>query len=255
VRPELQSRKERLIYNLLVPKLLKRKDKIIADSYCTKNDLVNCLKISEDKIDVIHLGVDEKYRVLNQNETLSIMRQYGIEHPFILYVGTLNYRKNLPLLLRSFYRIMKKLPGYKLLCIGKMGWNSQPIIDLIRQLNLINDVKIMGYLPDAHLPYFYNASDLFVFPSLYEGFGLPPLEAMACGTPVITSNTSSLPEVVGDAAIMVDPCDDVELSNSIQQCLTNDELTASLVEKGINRAKLFDWKITAKNTIKLYERL
>lgn len=255
VQPELQSFREKLVYNILVPKFLKEKDKIIADSYCTKNDLINRLNISEDKVKVIHLGVDERYRVIDDDEISSIMRQYGIDYPFILYVGTINHRKNLPLLLKSFYRSKEHLPGHKLLCIGKMGWNSQGTIDLINQLNLADDVKIMGYIPDEHLPYFYNASDLFVFPSFYEGFGLPPLEAMACGTPVITSNTSSLPEVVGNAAIMVDPFDVAALSSAIEQCIKNDELSGFLIKRGIARSKLFDWKNTAKNTLMVYEDL
>ena len=137
--------------------------------------------------------------------------EYKIDTPFILFVGTLEKRKNVPTLLKSFYKLKKCKIEHKLVIVGGKGWKYTKIFDLIEEFNLKGDVIFTDYVSDEYLVKFYNAADLFVYPSLYEGFGLPPLEAMACGCPVITSNTSSLPEVVGDAGIMIDP-NDIDLS-------------------------------------------
>jgi glycosyltransferase involved in cell wall biosynthesis len=143
--------------------------------------------------------------------------------------------------------------AYKLVIVGGKGWKYDDIFRNIEALNLQEDVIFTGYVPKEDLVKFYNLADLFVYPSLYEGFGLPPLEAMACGCPVITSNTSSLPEVVGDAGIMVNPYDVNELVKVMYEVLTNEGLKKELSKKGLERAKLFDWKKTAEETWKAYE--
>jgi glycosyltransferase involved in cell wall biosynthesis len=144
---------------------------------------------------------------------------------------------------------------YKLVNIGAMGWKHENVLEEIQKLNLQDDVIFPGYVPDDDLVKFYNAADLLVYPSLYEGFGLPPLEAMACGTPVITSNTSSLPEVVGDAGIMVDPVDIDALTESIYQVLNNPNLQEDMQKNGLERSKIFTWEKTAKETWKIYEMI
>ncbi|HIP90277.1 MAG TPA: glycosyltransferase family 1 protein, partial [Candidatus Nanopusillus sp.] len=196
-----------LIYKLLLPKTLRTVDKIISVSHHTRKDIIKYFKIPEDKIEVIYNGVDEKYKPLSEEEINNIKEKYSINYPFILYVGTLEPRKNIPTLIKAYYKLKKQGLPHKLVITGKKGWKYRSIFKTINKLNLRKDVIFTGYVPDEDLPTLYNAADLFVYPSLYEGFGLPPLEAMACGTPVITSNTSSLPEVVGDAGIMVDPYD------------------------------------------------
>ncbi|HIQ39262.1 MAG TPA: glycosyltransferase family 1 protein [Methanothermococcus okinawensis] len=242
-------------YKLLLPKTLRTADKIIADSYNTKKDIIKYFKIPEDKTKVIHLGVDEKYKPLSEEKINNIKEKYCINYPFILYVGTLEPRKNIPTLIKAYYKLKKQGLPHKLVITGKKGWKYKSIFETIDKLNLRKDVIFTGYVPDEDLPALYNAADLFVYPSLYEGFGLPPLEAMACGTPVITSNTSSLPEVVGDAGIMVDPYDVDGLSKAMYEVLTNDGLREELRKKGLERAKLFSWKKCAEEHLKVYEEV
>lgn len=142
-----------------------------------------------------------------------------------------------------------------MLIVGKKGWKYKSIFETVDILNLQKDVIFSDYVPDEYLTLLYNAADLFVYPSLYEGFGLPPLEAMACGTPVITSNTSSLPEVVGDAGVMIDPYDVDGLAKAMFEVLTNEGLREDMRKKGLKRAKLFSWEKTAKETLKIYEEV
>jgi len=244
-----------LVQKTMLPRTLKTADKIIADSYNTKKDIIKYFKIPEDKIKVIHLGVDEDYKPLPKEKMESIKKKYNINHPFILYVGALKPSKNIPTLIKAFYKLKKQGLPYKLVITGKKRWKYKEVFKLIDKLNLSKDTIFTGYVPKEDLPALYNAADLFVSPSLYEGFGLPPLEAMACGTPVITSNTSSLPEVVGDAGIMVDPYDVDGLSKAMYEVLTNDGLREELRKKGLERAKLFSWKECAEEHLKVYEEV
>ncbi|NJE77285.1 glycosyltransferase family 1 protein [Thermococcus sp. ES12] len=244
-----------LAHKYALMRSLRYADKIISISYSTKKDAVKYFKISEEKIRVIHLGVDEDYKLLPENEIKKIKQKYNLNYPFILYVGTLEPRKNIPTLLKALYKLKKQGLPHKLVITGKKGWKYKNIFELISKLNLQRDVIFTGYVPREDLPALYNAADLFVYPSLYEGFGLPPLEAMACGTPVITSNTSSLPEVVGNAGIMVDPYDVNGLAKAIYEVLTNDRLREELRKRGLERAKMFSWKKTAEETLKVYEEV
>lgn len=240
------------IYRLLFPRTLKTADKIITVSHNTKQDIINYFKTPDEKIKVIHLAADKKYQPLNKEIISKFKEKYNLDFPFLLYVGTLEPRKNIPTLIKSIYKLKKNNLPHKLVIAGKKGWKYKSIFSLIEELDLQNDVIFTGYVPDVDLPALYNAADMFVYPSLYEGFGLPPLEAMACGCPVITSNTSSLPEVVGDAGIMIDPHDVDELAEAIYEVLTNDGLKANMVEKGLDRAKTFSWERTANETFNLY---
>jgi len=203
---------------------------------------------------VIYTSADPRFKFLRDKEAARsyILHQYGIKDPFILYVGTLEPRKNIPTLIHAFAKVKKDGFPQKLLLIGGKGWKYEEIFSAINELSLTDQILIPGYVPDEDLVYFYNVADLFVYPSLYEGFGLPPLEAMACGTPVITSNKSSLPEVVGDAALLVDPLDVRALAGAIERVLANEELRAQLSERGLKRAKFFSWKKTAERTWEVY---
>lgn len=242
-------------YKLLFSKTIKTSDKIITVSHHTKQDIMKYFKIPEDKIKVIYEAANGNYKPLKEDEVNKIRQKYNLNYPFILYVGTLEPRKNIPTLLKAYYKLKKQGIKHKLVITGKRGWKYKSIFETIEKLNLQKDVIFTGYVPDEDLPGLYNAADLFVYPSLYEGFGLPPLEAMACGTPVITSNTSSLPEVVGDAGIMVNPYNVDELANAMYEVLTNDGLREELSKKGLERAKLFSWKKCAKEHLKVYEEV
>lgn len=243
------------IYKYLLPKTLKSASKIITVSNCTKEDIISYYNVSSEKIKVIYNAVDERFTPQKSQEIAKVRNRYGLNFPFILYVGTLEPRKNIPFILKAFHNIRKNYIDYKLVIAGKKGWKYKEIFDTINALNLQNHVVFTGYVLDEDLPGLYAAADLFVYPSLYEGFGLPPLEAMACGTPVITSNTSSLPEVVGDAGIMVDPHNVNKLADSICRVLSNKKLKECMVEKGLEKAREFSWERCASETLNVYEEV
>ena len=180
-------------------------------------------------------------------------RKYSFDFPFILYVGALTKRKNIPALINAYYHLKKERMEHKLVIVGKTTLGSDEILETVKEMQLQNEVLFPGYVPDEDLPAMYNAAALFVFPSLFEGFGFPPLEAMACGTPVISSNTTSLPEIVGDAGIMVSPNDITELTRAMYEVLTNNDLRRSLIDKGLNRVKMFSWENTVSETLKVYQ--
>lgn len=244
-----------LYWNLQIPLAAKHANQIITVSESAKKDIVNYYKIREDKISVIYNGVSEKFRIIESKKELDQIKSlYSLPDKYILYVGTLQPRKNLPLLIKSYGKLVadKKIT-HKLLIVGREGWKYSAIFSLIKELHLEKDIIITGYIQDDDLPYIFNLANLFVYPSIYEGFGLPPLEAMACGIPVITSNTSSLPEVVGNAGIMINPYDVDCLAKVMFEALTNEGLRRDMIKKGLERSKLFSWEKTARETLKVYE--
>lgn len=239
-------------------KLIKnRTDFIITDSENTKNDCIKYLKIPEEKIEVIYLAADKRYKYYkNKNDLKNELKlKYSIQDPFILYVGTVESRKNVSLLIKSFYKLKKQGIKHKLVLIGVHGFGSAEIVELVENLRMSKEIIFTGYVSDEDLVKFYNTADLFVYPSLYEGFGLTPLEAMACGCPVVTSNTSSLPEVVENAGVLVDPHDSNVLVDAIFKLLTDNALRKELSKRGLERAKMFSWKKTARETWKVYENV
>ena len=253
--PEMHTRETNLTWKSSLKFIKNRTNIMICDSISTKNDCINLLNIQEKRLKVIPLAADEQYKPLKDKELVhdELKIEYNIDYPFILFVGTLEKRKNVPTLLKSFYKLKKSKLDHKLVIVGGKGWKYTKIFDLIAELNLQNDVIFTDYVSDEYLVKLYNAADLFVYPSLYEGFGLPPLEAMACGCPVITSNISSLPEVVGDAGIMIDPNDIDGLTAAMLKILTDNELREELSRKSLDRSKMFSWKKTANETWKVYE--
>jgi glycosyltransferase involved in cell wall biosynthesis len=252
---DTHSVQSNFVHKYILPRTLRNADKIIAISQNTKNDLIKHFNIPEDKIRVVYLAVNNNYKPVSNEEVKRVKDKYNPNSPFILYVGTLEPRKNIVRLIDAFHRLKQKEIPHKLVIAGKKGWKYENIFGEIEKLKLKDDVIFTGYVSDEDLPALYNAADLFVYPSIYEGFGLPPLEAMACGTPVITSNTSSLPEVVGGAGIMVDPYNIDELSNKMQEVLTSKNLRKELSEKGLKRAKMFSWEKCAKETLEVFEDL
>ncbi len=234
-----------------LPRILNNADRIITVSNSSKRDILFYYKIKPEKVSVVYNGVGDSFKP--QEDCANIKEKYNIKFPFFLFVGTLEPRKNIPTLIKAYKKLRKHRFIHKLVIVGRKGWNYANIPQIIKDLSLENDVLLLDNVPEDDLPSFYSLADLFIYPSLYEGFGLPPLEAMACGTPVITSNTSSLPEVVGDAGIMVDPDDVDGLARAMHEVLTNDGLREEMIKKGLERAKLFSWENTARETLKVYE--
>lgn len=249
---------KRLFLNFLYKTILYKTDKIIVDSESTKKDLVKYFNINELKITVIYAAVCREYKVIkNRNTEAKRMRKkYHLSFPFILFVGTLEPRKNLPRLIEAFHKLkIRNSFKHKLVIVGKKGWNYKNIFEIINKLGEKENVVFTGYIPDEDLIFLYNTASLFVFPSLYEGFGLPVLEAMACGCPVICSNTSSLPEVAGGAAMMIDPYKVEALINAMEKMLIDENLRKSMIEKGLKQVEKFSWINTARETLQVYNNI
>jgi len=244
-----------LIYRCWLPRLLPRVDAVITVSQASKADIVHYLKVPTDRVHVIYEGVDAAYRPLSNAEVAMIRARYGLPEGYILFVGSVEERKNLRRLLQAYAWLRETGIQRTLIVVGPRKWKYSGILATLKELNLEEHVIFTGYVPDADLPALYSGADLFVFPSLYEGFGLPPLEAMACGVPVVTSNTSSLPEVVGDAGLMVDPYDVEALAEAMHRVLTDALLREELIHKGLERARQFTWGRAAQETIAVYQRV
>jgi glycosyltransferase involved in cell wall biosynthesis len=229
---------------------------IVADSLATQRDLVDFYGADPCDIDVIYLGRDESLvPVTNANVIKQTGAKYNIEEDYLLYLGTLHPRKNLVRLVEAFHQAMTALQNdeIKLVIAGKKGWLYDAIFERVRQLHLTSQVTFTGYVEDQDKPALLSGALAYVFPSLYEGFGLPVLEAMACGTPVLTSNISSLPEVAGDAALLVDPHNTAEIAAGLTQLVTNPNLRRQLVEQGYQQLQKFSWQKTATQVWELLE--
>ncbi len=229
---------------------------VIAVSESTKRDIVRLLHVPAAKITVIHNGVDERYRPLPANEVAAFRKRHGLPACYVLYVGTLEPRKNVPTLLKAFAAICNGdgLGDVKLVIGGAKGWLVDDLQQQLASYGLSGDrVLFPGYLDNEELPLWYNGASLFVYPSLYEGFGLPPAEAMACGVPTIVANSSSLPEVVGDAGLLVAPDDVAALGDAMAAILSSPLLAARLGEAGRERSRRFSWRRTAEQTLAVYE--
>jgi len=249
-RPNFRDR----FYLNLDYKGIRKAVRIIAISEATKKDLINYLKIPDERINVIYGGIDHTIFKPLSHPT-------DFEYPYILFVGSEHPRKNLPTLLKAFKKL-KEQPRFKdlkLVKVGKAGGKEadfrEQTTGVINSLNLDNEVIFTEFISEESLRAYYCSAECFVFPSLYEGFGFPPLEAMACGCPVISSDSSSLPEVVAEAAIKVSPHDVAELADALKEVLTNRELKGSLIRKGTEQAARFSWEQTAKKTLKVYEEV
>lgn len=253
--PDFFPLKDRLILDIGVKQSARKAARIIAISQATKSELIELYHISENKIAVVYPGVDEQFRPMAREEACRLVREkYAVHWPFVLTVGVIQPRKNLPRLLEAFSILKAEtdLP-HRLVITGKYGWKESPIEKLAADLNLTNNVILTGYVPYEDLPLIYNAADVFVYPSVYEGFGLPPLEAMACGTPVITGSLSSLPEVVGDAGIMVNPYDPKAFAVAMENILTDESLRQDLSRRGLLRSRLFTWHRMAEEMVVVYD--
>lgn len=232
----------------------RRADALIAISESTKRDLVELVGARPERIHVIHCGKDATFAPPTDRAALEVWRAArGVPDKMILFVGTIEPRKNIVRLLRAFARAKRaaRLP-HRLVLIGARGWKYAEVDRTIAQENLADDVWFVGYVPQDELPRWYQAADAFVYPSLYEGFGMPPLDAMASGTPVITSNAASLPEVVGDAALQISPTNEDALADAIIRVLTDHALREQMIARGLEQAARFSWTRAAQETMALY---
>jgi glycosyltransferase involved in cell wall biosynthesis len=253
---EMHTRKSLWTVRSLLPLVARRADAIIAVSEVARRDILTVLGVPAQKVRVIHEAAGEEYRVIDQPRELQrVSGTYGLQDPYILSVGTIEPRKNLQRLLAAFARLRRAGRRERLLLVGQLGWKYRGFLREIERLGLQNSVRILGYVPDADMPAIYNLAQVLVFPSLYEGFGLPIVEAMACGTPVLTSDCSSMPEVAGEAAVLVDPRSQESLEEGLQRILCDAPLREQLRGAGLKRAGQFSWSRAAAETIRLYESI
>lgn len=230
----------------------RRAARILAVSEHTKREVVGILGVPAERVVVTPNAARSHFRPPEPAALDAFRVRHGLPERFVLYVGTIEPRKNLPTLLEAYAEVARR-HNVPLLVGGGKGWLYESIFARLEQLGLREQVKFVGYIEEDELPLWYAAARVFVFPSIYEGFGMPPLESMACGTPVVTSNSSSLPEVVGDAGLMVPPHDTAALADAIVRLLEDAELHAELRERGLARARHFNWRSTAEKTLQAYK--
>ncbi len=256
--PETFKRRSQMQMRLTVRRSARRAAQVIALSQHGRQDLIDTYKLDPDRVSAIPLAAPAHFGpVSDQQETQRVRQTYGIEGDYILSVGSIQPRKNLPRLIAAYSRLRRTEPQVKLpklVVVGKFAWLYEDTLRAIKELELSNAVVLTGYVPESDLPALYSGAVCFVYPSYFEGFGLPPLEAMKCGVPVIVGNRTSLPEVVGDAAMLVDPFEIGEIEAAIRKVIEDSDLQSRLSVKGLNRARLFDWRETARQTLAVYER-
>jgi glycosyltransferase involved in cell wall biosynthesis len=252
--PQCAEASLRAYLNKVVPRSVERADLVLADSQSTKNDLIELLGVSPDKIEVVYAGVERRFHPMEGEIALQrVKKRYGLDFPFILSLGTLEPRKNFNGLIEAYALMGDR--GLKLVVAGGTGWLYDEVFARVEELGLEDKVVFPGFVADEDLPALYNLAELFVFPSLYEGFGLPPLEAMACGTPVISSDRPSLPEVVGEAGLMVEATDSEALAEAMEWVLADEDLRGEMREKGLKQAAQFTWEAAAEKLLDVYRRL
>ncbi len=241
----------------VVPEAVDAADVVATVSHEVSRTLIDHFQTPREKLTVIPNGVGTNFRRITDSILLSATRhKYGLKSPFVLAVGTLEPRKNHIGLIKAFSKAQKKRNGPAILAIaGGQGWLYEQTKQVIADLKLDNKVRFLGRVSDLELITLYSMADIFAFPSFFEGFGVPPIEAMACGAPVITSNTSALPEVVGDAALLVDPYDTDALADAITRLVENEQLREELRRKGYLRAQQFTWATSARKMLMVYQKL
>ena len=255
IYPENFELPVRISFKYLLPRIVKNADRLLAVSEHSKNDIIRRFKIPPDKISVAYDGVDSTFKPLNKKKCKEKLEKYGIKDSFLLFVSTLEAKKNIPTALKAYALLKQNGVKHKFVLVGKKGYGYGKIADTISELELENDVIMPGYAPLEELPLFYNAADAFVLPSLYEGFGIPAVEAMKCGCPVVASNAGALPEIVGKAGKLVNALDAKGYASAIKEILENKKTAAEMKKKGLKNSERFSWKESARRIIKVYEEM
>lgn len=243
--------------NRFMPKVVEKATHIVVDSEFVRREVMTHYGVAGDRVTTVLLGVGEEFRPIDSTHCRPALEQFGLKHGhYLLAVGTLEPRKNLATVIAAFEQLPQGIrQRYPLVIVGMKGWGMDRFSDSLRKLINCGEVRLLGYVAQEDLPALYSGARLFVFPSLYEGFGLPPLEAMACGVPVIASRRASLPEVVGNAGILVEPMDDATIAGHMRTLIEDDAIHASLREAGQERAKDFTWQKFALETLAVYKKV
>jgi len=260
--PRFFTLKQRLfLLTVNLEKNINKYDWLIVISENTKRDIVEFLKYPADKISILYAGLNKIFRVIDDQKKLrEIKNKYHLPEHFVFSLSNLEPRKNLMSLVLAFDQLLEenldfKKQNLKLVIAGASAWSYQNLFKIHQQIKNSDSIIFLGYLPSEDRPFLYNLASAFVYPSFYEGFGLPPLEAMACACPVVASNNSSLPEVVGEAGLMIDPYNLNELKEAVRQILTDRHLKNSLIQKGLSRASKFDWRTSASQLLELFRKI
>jgi glycosyltransferase involved in cell wall biosynthesis len=252
--PQLHTRAKRLFFPLAMRLSARRANALLADSESTRRDAMRVLKISPERIFTAPLGISERYRPVDDPQALEQVRQrYRLPERFILFVGLVEPRKNLPLLIQAYAGLCQGGSCPPLVIVGRFGWMYEEVLRQVDALGLKDRVQFTGYIPSDDLPMVYNLATVFVYPSLYEGFGFPPLEAMACGVPVVTTGISSMLDNIGDAGLLTAPGDAAALHSAMRRLLDDPGLRQEYSQRGRRRAAEFTWKRTAQETLKAYQ--
>jgi len=253
--PEMFRRSELLYLRHQVKSALKRAEKVITISEYSRQDIVRHFGLAPTKVAVTYLAAGPQYHPVPEAEAKPrLFQRFGLAGPYILFVGRLDARKNISLLITAFdiLKQTRKVP-HRLVLAGKSGYEPIALLDVAARTHSAADIQFLGPVPDSDLPALYSLADVFVFPSLYEGFGLPCLEAMACGCPVVTSRAAALPEILGDAGRFVHPLNGEELAAAMDETLSNPSLAEKMKRRGLDRAGAFSWTETACRTLEIYK--
>lgn len=253
--PEHHKALNRWYLNLTMPLYCRRADHIIAVSEATRRDLINSYQLPPEKITVIYEAAAPRFRPQSPEVVALAKTRYKLPDRYLLYVGTIEPRKNLSRLLHVWEKLYQKQEVPPLVIVGKRGWLSGDFFAALEHSPAHKSVLLTGYVRDTDLPAIYAGATAFVFPSLFEGFGFPPLEAMACGTPVACSNVSSLPEVVGDAALTFSPMNTDAMAESLRRIVKDTDLQAELRKRGYRQAAQFSWDRAAQETLNIYKQV
>ncbi|MBZ0293717.1 MAG: glycosyltransferase family 4 protein [Anaerolineae bacterium] len=254
--PEAASPRLKAYLDQWVPVSAHRADHILADSTATREDLIELYNVPSEKITVLLSGVDQRFKPAAETEKQLVREKYKLDHwQFIFSIGTIQPRKNYARLIYALKQLRHAGLDLHLVIAGGKGWLEDPIYKAIRETDMDAFVHFIGFAEEKDLNGLYSAASCFAFPSLYEGFGLPILESMRCGTPVVTSNVSSLPEVAGDAALAVNPYDVEAIAAAINQCVSDSTIRTQLVERGYIQAENFTWERSARQLVRIYESL
>lgn len=244
------------LYSRRIHRVVEKADRIITDSENTRKELMQYTGVPRERVTTIPCGISECFRPVDDTQKVAdVCRRHGVLRPYILFVGAADEDKNLVRLAKAFARVRAKHTDLQLVFAGKIEWGFDRLMGQLRQLGIGEGITLTGFVPDQDLPILYSGAELLAMPSLHEGFGLPALEAMACGIPVLCSNIASLPEVVGDAGLQVDPYNVDEIAQALETLLTDGNLRATCISKGLARSREHTWTAAAARVLGVYREI